>query len=178
MNLFTLFILRNAKTGSMVTNVVQYSSKADSSMKPTGHSLNIHHACQVIAWGMIKGCVVVVLYKCVTHMYGTEVPDSIRFLTAQRQMQAPVGHDWSLKVQLGDGCVCLNVCVIKGTLRLPRLQLPDAKAPMSDFSLAEDGNWPLTLLCFSSSALILCHGRQIKRAHFDLLYKILISYHL
>lgn len=86
--LFTSFMLRNATTGTKVTNVIQYRSKADSSKKPTGHLFNIHHACQDIADGLIKGYIVVVLYKCVTHMYGTEVPVSIRFLLPQRQMQA------------------------------------------------------------------------------------------
>lgn len=38
-------------------------------------------------------------------------------------------------------CVYVCVCVIKGMLRLPCLQLPDAKALMNDFNLAEDGNW-------------------------------------
>lgn len=150
-------------------------------MKPVGHLLNNQPACQVMAQGLLKGHVVVD-QVCDTHVfYGTEVPDSIRFFRAQRQLQAdaadPAGHSWSLTVPLGSASACRNVCVIKGTLRLPRLQLPDAKTPMNDSDLAEGGRWPLTLFWASPSVVILCHGRRIKGAKFDLPSKILTSYH-
>ena len=86
------------------------------------------------------------LNKCVTQMHGTEVPDSIRFLPPQRQMQADTADQAVSKSHWGAGSACLNVCVIKGTLRLQCLQLPDAKAAMNDFNLAKDENWLLTLL--------------------------------
>lgn len=75
----------------------------------------------------------------------------------------------TLQTCWGTGPTGLNVCVIKGTLWLPRLQLPDAKAPMNDFNLAEGGNWPVTLLLlwYSPSVLIPCHARQIRAAHLD-----------
>lgn len=47
----------------------------------------------------------------------------------------------SLKVPLGIGSACLNVCVIESMLRLSRLQLTDAKAPINDFNL--DRGWKL-----------------------------------
>ncbi len=74
--------------------------------------------------------------KCMKQMCGTEVPDSIRFLAPRGQMQADSADPAEMKtVPLGAGSACHNVkCVIKGTPRLPCLQLPDAKAPMNDFS--------------------------------------------
>lgn len=41
----------------------------------------------------------------------------------------------TLKAPLGIASACLNVCVIKMALGLPRLQRPHAKAPMNDFKL-------------------------------------------
>ena len=114
------------------------------------------------------------LNKCVTHMYGTEVPDSIRFCPPQ---EADAGGHCSPKSHLGGGVasVCLNACVIKGTLGLPRLQLPDAKASMNDFNWAEGENG---LLYYYDSPSILCitPGRRLRGAHFDLICQILISY--
>lgn len=61
--------------------------------------------------------VVLRLNNCMVQMYSTEVPDLIRVLPTKSQMKVdtadPTGHALSLKVPLGIGSACLNVCVIK-----------------------------------------------------------------
>lgn len=78
----------------------------------------------------------------VEQVYDTEVSHCIRFLPLSEADEGGhcIGHDL-LKVPLGIGSACLNVCVIKSTLRPSRLQLADAETPINDFNL--DRGWKL-----------------------------------